>query len=143
MATVRIGRALRRIGRVFDEAGLHALRQPRRLKRRDGDLFQRHLAIGAGDSENAFFSEPTMSASAASIIMRGKDFSALLDQLFRGHGQCRAAEVTIEREPFEPIPNATRSVSPSMKRISFAAVPSFSCRICLYILSRNGPGRGF
>ncbi len=57
-----------------------------------------------------------MSASAASI--RCAAIFALCDDLVGGERQRAEPPVTIEREPLEPMPNATRSVSPSMNTTS-------------------------
>ena len=43
--------------------------------------------------------------------------------------------MTVERDPMVPMPKATRSVSPSMKRTSFGSMPSRSWRICLNVVS--------
>ena len=46
---------------------------------------------------------------------------------------------TMEREPLEPMPKATRSVSPSMNCTSFGSMPRRSHRICLNAVSWPWP----
>ena len=118
------------------EAGLHALRQSRRLERCHRDLLQRQLAIGAGDGERAVGEVDVRLGRLQHV--RG-ELLAFLDHLVRRHRQRRAADHHRARAVRAHAECDAVGVAVDETASRRRSMPSFSCRICLNMVSWPWP----